>query len=151
MMVAMDSDTVHPPLRVRRQRGPRRESSDPATRLDAAMDTLQQRREWLILMDQRDLVALAMTRDVVSIDDTHGRDAAGVRGKYRGAVIRGLLRAGVLRPVGYAPSRVPSSHCRPVLQLTLADPEAARRWLAEHPEPTPGPVVQQTLPLGDDA
>ena len=72
--------------------------------------------------------------------------------KYRGTVVRGLLRAGVLRAIGYAPSRVPSSHARAVVQLSIADHDVARRWLNEHAEPSPpGPLVQLALPIGGDA
>lgn len=52
-----------------------------------------------------------------------------------GAVPSPLARAGIIRRVGYVPSRRPSAHSRPVSVWRLVDAESAARWLREHPLP----------------
>lgn len=143
----------HPPAKpphLRRQRGTRPRSNDPAFRLDEAMATLQDRRAHLIRAGQRRLIARALTGATVSTDDIRDLETGPVRRHFAGAVPRRLHALGILQPIGYQPSAVPGSHARPILHWRLADRAAAELWLQEHPELSPVPPTQQLLPMGGD-
>lgn len=146
--------THNPPAKpphLRRQRGPRPRSNDPAFRLDEAMATLQDRRAHLIRAGQRRLIELALAGATVSTDDIRDIETGPVQRHFAGAVPRRLHRLGILQPIGYQPSAVPGSHARPILQWRLSDRAAAELWLKEHPELPPVPPTQSRLPLEGEA
>ena len=149
-MLPAHSPPAKPP-HLRRQRGTRPRSTDPAFRLDEAMATLQDRRAHLIRTGQRRLVTLALTGATVSTDDLRDMETGPVQRHFAGAVPRRLHALGILLPVGFAPSAVPGSHCRLIRTWRLADRSAAEAWLRDHPELPPVPPTQGRLPLEGDA
>jgi hypothetical protein len=57
-----------------------------------------------------------------------------------------LAEAGILRCIGFAVSRRPEAHARPVRLWHLVDPAAAVTWLRSHPDPdAPAPRTQTLL------
>lgn len=144
------SDKPPPPLKVRRQRGARIESGNPANRCDAAMGQLVDRRARWIRIAQRLIVRLALAGKTVSADDLRNIDVGGIERNFFGAVFRLLNSAGVLIAAGYRPSEVPANHARPILMWVLRDRSKAEEWLRNHPDPDPlAPPVQRRLDLGD--
>lgn len=143
-------DKASPPLKIRRQRGARIESGNPANRRDAAMARLNERRAHLIRMAQRKVIRLALAGKTVSADDLRNIEVGDVERHFVGAVFRTLNAAGVLQAAGYRATAVPGSHARPILAWHLRDRQTAERWLADHPDPDPlAAPVQKRLDLGD--
>ena len=58
----------------------------------------------------------------------------GIDPKLFGSVPGALARGGIIRKAGFTESDRPQAHRRPILVWQLADPAAARRWLATHPD-----------------
>ncbi len=97
---------------------------------------LAHRRDFYVLRGRRALlVALLGTGEATADDVRDGLDLpAGIDPVCLGAVPLALVRAGIIRRAGYAPTCRPMAHARPVSVWTLADREAAERWLRNHPD-----------------
>jgi len=64
-----------------------------------------------------------------------------------GVVPGPLARASIIERVGFAESRRPDAHARPVSVWRLADRAAALAWLAAHPDcPDPTPAEADAAP-----
>ncbi len=150
-MMITDESTVNPPLRVRRQRGPRVKSSDPAFRRDEAIGGLNDRRRAEIEIGRRRVTLRVLAGMIATSDHLADITAGEARRSFVGAVFRGLHVAGVIRPAGWQASEIPRNHARPIVAWTLADESVARQWLLNHPDLDPlRPTVQLHLLLGDD-
>lgn len=103
---------------------------------DAALQRHHLRRPALIRATQRSLLTEALARGPVTIEDA--RDAVevpeGFNPKAFGSVPGTLARSGIIRRVGYVTAQRRAAHARPVSLWELADRDAARAWLATHPE-----------------
>jgi len=103
---------------------------------DAALERHHLRRPALIRAAQRTLLTEALARGTATIEDA--RDGVevpeGFNPKALGSVPGTLARSGIIRRVGYVTAQRPAAHARPLSLWELADPDAARAWLATHPE-----------------
>lgn len=106
-----------------------------ARKLDAHA-LLEARREVYVLRGRRALLAALLARGEATADDV--RDAVELPDEINPVclgVVPGLLaRAGIIERVGFAESRRPDAHARPVSVWRLADRAAALGWLAAHPD-----------------
>jgi len=99
------------------------------------------RRDRYVLRGRRALLERLLRDGVATADDV--RDAVelppGIGPKCFGAVPGPLRRAGIIAPAGFCKTCRPAAYARPVIVWTLADREAAQRWLEEYPDlPDPG-------------
>lgn len=101
-----------------------------------ALALLAARRETTIRRAQRALLRALLESGTATADDVRAAVALlpGIGPKVFGAVPGALARAGIIRRVGYAETCRPAAHARPVSVWTLADRDAAVRWLADHPD-----------------
>ena len=115
---------------------PGRCPDDSVARRDAVHALLADRRAVYVRRGQRALLAALLVMDTATADEV--RDAVdlppGIDPVCLGAVPSVLTRAGIICRVGYAPTCRPLAHARPVSVWTLADRDAATRWLADHPD-----------------
>ncbi len=121
-------------------------------RRDSALATLEARRRIYVRRGRRGLLTTLLERGIATADDVRALvelppDVAPV---CLGAVPGMLARAGIIEREGYASTRRPDGHARPVSVWRLQDRRAAEQWLAEHPdsEPPPNRKTQRVLPLG---
>lgn len=111
--------------------------SEAERRKLSAHALLEARRDVWVLRGRRALLLKLLTNGTATADDV--RDVVqlpeGIGPKLFGAVPGELRRAGIIRRTGYAPSRRPAGHARPVIQWELADRQKAAAWLARHADP----------------
>jgi len=92
------------------------------------------RRQALVRKVQRALLRRLLDAYSATLDEA--ADLAGltpdVGQRWRAAAPLMLVRAGLIRSVGYVRSVRPRRHSSPVTLWTLGDREAAESWLAEH-------------------
>ncbi len=124
-----------------------------------AQALLAVRRAEVVRRAQGALIVALWDSATATIDDV--RDAvdvpAGIDPVCLGAAPGPLARAGIIRRVGFEPSRRPAAHARPVSVWQLANRPAALRWLAEHRDPEGGeagalpaaPVHTGSGPIGN--
>ncbi|MDX1965099.1 MAG: hypothetical protein SFX18_18285 [Pirellulales bacterium] len=106
-------------------------------RRDAAHRLLEARRSVYILRGRRALLtALLAGAETVTADDVRAAVELphGIDPRCLGAVPTPLADAGIIRADGYATSRRAEAHARPMRLWRLVDADAARRWLAAHPD-----------------
>jgi hypothetical protein len=101
-----------------------------------ALVLLAARRETTIRRAQRALLRALLESGTATADDVRAAVELppGINPKLFGAVPSTLARAGIIRRAGYATTGRPAAHARPVSVWTLADRDAAVRWLADHPD-----------------
>ena len=91
-------------------------------------------RERYVLRGRRALLEYLLCAGEGTIDDA--RDLVDLPRAFDprlfGAVPGELVRAGIVRRVGYTPSCRPTAHGRPVAIWVVAARAAAERWLADH-------------------
>jgi hypothetical protein len=101
-----------------------------------AHDLLKARRAVFVRRGQRALLAELLRSGTATIDDA--RDAVSlpphIGPKLFGAVPGPLLKAGIITPACYVPSRRAKAHARPVLRWVLIDRRAANAWLTRNPD-----------------
>lgn len=119
-----------------------------ARKLDAHA-LLEARREVYVLRGRRALLAALLAGGDATADDV--RDAVELPDEINpvclGVVPGPLARAGIIERVGFAESRRPDAHARPVSVWRLADRAAALGWLAAHPDqPDPMPAEADAVP-----
>ncbi|MCZ2401409.1 MAG: hypothetical protein LC135_16345 [Phycisphaerae bacterium] len=107
------------------------------------------RREVYVLRGRRALLARLLDAAEATANDV--RDVVEVRDEINpvclGVVPGSLARAGIIERVGFAESRRPDAHARPVSIWRLADRAAALGWLAVHPDrPDPTPAEADAAP-----
>ena len=100
------------------------------------LDMLAARREVYVNRGRRALLERLLSASTATADAV--RDAVelrdGVDPKCFGAVPGPLVRSGIIRRVGFAPTCRAVGHARPVTVWELVDSDAACRWLAAHPD-----------------
>lgn len=101
-----------------------------------ALALLAARRELVVRRAQRALLRALLESGTATADDVRAAVELppDIDPKVFGAVPGSLARAGIIRRVGYAETCRPAAHARPVSVWTLADRDAAARWLADHPD-----------------
>jgi hypothetical protein len=106
-------------------------------RKHAALDTLAARREALVLRGRRALLRL-LDHPTATADAVRAavQLPSGISPRLFGAVPGPLAAAGIIRAVGYAATARAVAHVRPLTVWALVDADAARRWLAAHPDTT---------------
>jgi len=119
-----------------------------ARKLDAHA-LLETRREVYVLRGRRALLRRVLDAPEATADDV--RDAVELPDEINpvclGVVPGPLARAGIIERVGFAESRRPDAHARPVSVWRLADRAAALAWLAAHPDrPDPTPAEADAVP-----
>lgn len=106
-----------------------------ARKLDAHA-LLEARREVYVLRGRRALLARLLDAPEATADDVRAAvelpDAINL--VCLGVVPGPLARAGIIERVGFAESRRPDAHARPVSVWRLADRDTALAWLAAHPD-----------------
>lgn len=109
---------------------------------------LEARRELYILRGRRALLLRLLDVGRATADDV--RDAVelpeAVGPKLFGVVPGLLARARIIEAVGFAKSRRPDAHARPVSVWQLVDRAAALAWLTDNPD-RPDPEPAEDLPL----
>lgn len=129
---------------------------DGERRKQERLDLLRNQRAVFVRLGQRALLLRLLTGEPATAD--HVRSAVELPETIDpvclGAVPGPLARAGIIRRAGFAPTNRPDAHARPVSIWSLADREAALRWLTDHPEipaspPPPQQKDQRRLPLVD--
>ena len=104
-----------------------------------ALDTLEARREDLIVRARRAFLKALLCRGESTIDPV--RELVPVppetSPKLFGAVPGRLARAGLIERASYRPTTRAEAHARPVSLWRLKDRPGAMRWLEQHPEPAP--------------
>lgn len=123
--------------------------TDGQTRKLDAHALLEARREVYVLRGRRALLAALLDRGEATADDV--RAAVELPDKINpvclGAVPGPLALAGIIERVGFAETRRPDAHARPVSVWRLADRDAALVWLAAHPDrPDPMTAKADTEP-----
>lgn len=119
-----------------------RTCTEGQTRKLDARALLEARREVYVLRGRRALLGALLDRGEATADDV--RAAVDLPEEINpvclGAVPGPLAQAGIIERVGFAESRRPDAHARPVSVWRLADRDAALAWLAVHPDrPDPTP------------
>jgi len=119
-----------------------RPTAEGERRKSAAFALLEALRELYVLRGRRALLARLLDAPQATADDV--RDAVEMPDEINpvclGVVPGPLARAGIIERVGFAESRRPDAHARPVSVWRLADRAAALAWLAAHPD-RPDPVA----------
>ncbi|HEX4149857.1 MAG TPA: hypothetical protein VHY20_12750 [Pirellulales bacterium] len=126
-------------------------------RKNAALDLLAACRELFMLRGRRALLLRLLDASIATADDVRDSielppDLAPV---CLGAVPLALVRAGLIERAGFASTRRPAAHARPISVWRLVDRGKAVRWLAQNPDrPDPGDGNEKAqrqlgLPLGD--
>lgn len=114
-----------------------------ARKLDAHA-LLEARREVYVLRGRRALLAALLDRGEATADDV--RDAVELPDEINPVclgVVPGLLaHAGIIERVGFAESRRPDAHARPISVWRLANRDAALAWLTAHPD-RPDPTTAE--------
>lgn len=146
-MISGTGGKDNPPLAVKRQRGPRIKSTDPAFRRDSALTFLEGMNRTRQRLLCRHIVERLLAAGEATADDCTAFEDGERRRVFVGAAFAALRKAGVATGAGWVPSTVPKNHCRPVVRWVLADAAVARQWLADHPAPSPpsGPKKQLML------
>lgn len=108
---------------------------------------LEIRREVYVLRGRRARLRRLLDAGEATADDV--RDAVELPDEINpvclGVVPGVLARVGIIERVGFAESRRPDAHARPVSVWRLADRAAALAWLAAHPDrPDPAPAEADT-------
>ena len=100
-----------------------------------ALELLDLRRRSIVLQGRRAMILTLLEREYASADDVRRavQLPAGVSPKCFGAVPGPLKRAGIIRPIGFAPTLRAVAHARPLSQWHLVNRAAAERWIAAHP------------------
>lgn len=109
---------------------------------DAAIELLESRRQIYVNRGRRALLLRLLTGETANADDVRAAVELpeSIDPVCLGAVPGSLARAGIIRRAGYVPTTRPDAHARPVSNWSLADREAAQRWLRTHPDkPDPMP------------
>lgn len=113
----------------------------------AALALLQAARASLIRKGQRALISRLLTGSVDADADivrTLVPLPSGIDPRVFGQVTAGLSEAGIIKSNGMRPSRRPECHGRKIEIWILGSVDAARQWMACHPEiPDPRPTNQQ--------
>jgi len=107
-----------------------------------AFAVLEAHRETLINRGRRALLRHLLDNDTATADDVRAAVIlpAGVNPKAFGSVPGELADAGIIAADGFAKSRRPEAHARPVQIWRLIDRDAALTWLGDHPDmPDPAP------------
>ncbi len=126
-----------------------RPTADGETRKLDAHALLEARREVYVLRGRRALLAALLAGGDATADDV--RDAVelpdAINPVCLGVVPGPLARAGIIERVGFAESRRPDAHARPVSVWRLTDRAAALGWLTAHPDrPDPTPAEADAVP-----
>ena len=110
--------------------------TDGECRKSGAHAVLTDRRELWILRGRRALLGKLLRDGRATADDvrTAVELPAGIGPKCLGPVPAPFARAGIIRRVGFTASTRAKSHARPVSVWELVDADAARQWLAGHPD-----------------
>lgn len=103
-------------------------------RKSAAHLRLEARRERYLRDARRAMLRALLAKGVATADDVRAAVdlPEGVAPKAFGAVPGPLARAGIIRRDGFAKTRRPQAHARPVSVWRLADRQRADAWLAAH-------------------
>lgn len=101
-----------------------------------ALAVLADRREVLVRRAQRALLAVLLEHGTATADDVRElvELPPGIDPKCFGAAPGALARRGIIAADGFAKTARPEGHARPVTVWRLADAEAARCWLWDHPD-----------------
>lgn len=102
---------------------------------------------------RRALLVALLENNVATMDDVRTAVVipSDINPKCLGAVPGALVRSGIIAASGYAPTTRREGNCRTLRVWSLADADAARRWLALHPDhpypevAQPAPVIRKTL------
>ncbi|MHB1037770.1 MAG: hypothetical protein ACYC35_25455 [Pirellulales bacterium] len=111
-----------------------------------ALATLEAHRDLYVLRGRRAMLSAMLLDDgTATADDVRAAVAlpARIGPRCLGAVPSILARLGIIRADGYAVTRRPEAHGRPVRLWRLVDRAAALRWLADHPDPADPPADNQ--------
>mgnify|MGYP001615263061 CR=1 FL=1 len=105
-------------------------------RKESVLAVLEANRKGLVLRGRAALLRVLMATGEANIQDVRAALQLPEAGcpKWLGAVPGGLARAGIIAPAGFCKTSRPRAHARFLTRWQLADPEAARSWLAAHPE-----------------
>lgn len=132
------------------------EPPDGQARKQAAQDRLEACRAVYILKGRRALLTAVLAKGQATADDV--RDGVelpeGIDPVCLGCVPGPLVKTGIIRRAGFAPTTRTAGHARPVTVWELVDRAAAMRWLMDCPEiedPAPvetdaGPTLFTNLP-----
>jgi hypothetical protein len=115
---------------------------DGHARRDAALKLLEERRKIYLNRCRRVILLRLLNGATATMDDVHAAVGVpdGINPICLGAVPGSLARASIIEHAGSVPTKRPNAHARPLSVWRLADREAAKRWLMEHPdEPDPIP------------
>lgn len=148
MSITIDPPPDKPPLlrKLKRQRGPRAKSTDPAFRRDVGLGIAEDRNKRNLILVCRHFTRKLLETGSATADDCASFEDGGKRRVFIGAALRKLHVAGVCIPDGWQPSSIPRNHSRPVVRWLLADADVARGWLAANPDPDPlAPPTQREL------
>jgi hypothetical protein len=103
---------------------------------------LEARRECFVRRGQRALVAKVLATGYATADDVRAAVAMpdAIDARCLGAVPGPLARAGIIRLAEYVKTARPERHASIIGRRELIDAQAARQWLATHPDlPDPEP------------
>ena len=118
-------------------------------RRDDALDLLRVYRAGLIRRTARAFVFHLFETGRATTDRLRELVPAppGIDPRYVGSAVRLLAEHSVIVSIGREKSRRPEAHARYLDLWTIADPEAAQRWLIDHPEPADADALpeQHTL------
>ncbi|MGL4462736.1 MAG: hypothetical protein ACRDD1_03435 [Planctomycetia bacterium] len=100
-----------------------------------ALKRLKRRRNFYVRRGCRAMIERLFVFGEATMDDVRAvvELPPGVDPKLFGAVASTLRSAGVVRSIGYTKTKRAVAHARMLNRWRLADPDAARRWLATHP------------------
>lgn len=126
-------------------------TSEGIRRRDAVHDVLATHREKQMLRARRAFLAKLLADGLATADDVHSAFTfeSGVSPVFLGAVPKPFVAAKMIIRDGFATSKRPTAHARPVSVWRLVDRPAAERWLADHPEevkPDPVPPAPVSIP-----
>lgn len=111
-----------------------------------ALAILAARRERYIRSGRRALLATLLDHGEATIDDARRsvQLPPDVNPKCFGGVPGELARAGIIRRAGFATTRRPVAHARPIMIWALLDRDAALAWLSDHPDMPDAPTGNST-------
>lgn len=111
-------------------------------RKDDILKTLSALRDSIINRARRVLLDKCLLDGIASADDVRAAVELpkGIDARCLGSVPGPLARAHIIRRADFSKSARPERHASYISEWEIADPEAARQWLATHPNrPDPAP------------
>ena len=97
---------------------------------------LRERRALYVRRGQRALLARLLAAETATADDVYESVELppSIAPRCLGAVPASLVRAGIIRSLGYVKSARPERHASPIQVWTLANQSEAVAWLAANPD-----------------